>query len=154
MSSQATDITSSAPRRRSGRVPKEPERFVPASSPATSAKRKRGQDTEADIDMEDAASEEEPEESSEGEPDEEELREQRRKNKKKNKGKAAARKPAQKKAKTNGEAVNLAIRPAANTKAVRVKARKTAPIRKSAVADAAEGLYGAFYGPPHVDGDA
>jgi cohesin complex subunit SA-1/2 len=131
------DISSSAPRRKSGRVSKKPAPFVPASSPAGSAKRKRDErddEQDEDAEMQDISSEEE-EESSEGEPDEEELKERRKKNKRK----AAARKPAPKKPKTNGEPVSLAIRPA--TKKAPKKQRK-APIRKSAVAEDTEGIYG------------
>ena len=135
LSTPANDVTSSAPRRTSGRVTRQPEPFVPASSPATSAKRKRNETGNADVEMEDAEEEEEEEEGSEDEPDEEELRERRRAKK----GKNAARKPAPKKHKTNGEAVSLAIRPATTNRAR--KPRK-APIRKSAVGEDAEGLYG------------
>ncbi|KAF2112903.1 STAG domain-containing protein [Lophiotrema nucula] len=133
LSSEAPDITSSAPRRKSGRVSKKPEPFVPASSPAGSAKRKRNDTAEGGDDLEDPSDEEEG--SSEGEPDEEELREQRRKKK----TKAPARKPAAKKPKTNGTAqVSLAIRPAAPP---RPKKPRKAPVRKSAFAENADGLY-------------
>jgi len=132
-SSAAADISSSAPRRKSGRVSRKPEPFVPASSPAGSAKRKRTDE----IDSEPSSGEEEQAESSEGEPDEEELREKRRK-----KGKTPARKPAPKKPKTNGGPISLAIRPAKGKPSKPKKPRK-APIRKSAlVEEDAGGLYG------------
>ncbi|KAF2466081.1 STAG-domain-containing protein [Lindgomyces ingoldianus] len=138
MSSEAVDITSSVPRRKSGRVSKKPEPFVPASSPAGSAKRKRNvaTDGDGDGDVAEQASEEEQTESSEGEPDEEELRERRRKKK----TKPAPKRPASKKPKTNGESISLAIRPAASNPQRPRKPRK-GPIRKSAIAEDAEGLY-------------
>lgn len=126
----ATDIASSAPRRKSGRVVKKPELFV--SSPAGSTKRKRTDEGDGD-----PVSEEEPEESSEDEPDEEELREKRRKTK----SKPAARKPATKKPKTNGETMSLAIRPA-KSKSGRPKKPRKALSRKSALVEDADGLYG------------
>ncbi|KAF2260154.1 STAG-domain-containing protein [Lojkania enalia] len=135
MSPEAANITS-APRRKSGRVSTKPQRFVPAASPAGSAKRKRtAEETDGDIDVDEPSSDEEQTESSEGEPDEEELRERRRKQKK---TKTPGKKPAPKKAKTNGATVSLAIRPAAS----RPKKPRKAPIRKSAIGDDTEGLYG------------
>ncbi|KAF2873572.1 hypothetical protein BDV95DRAFT_489918 [Massariosphaeria phaeospora] len=129
--------TTSAPRRKSGRVSKKPEHFVPASSPAGSAKRKRADANDSDADT-DASPSEEEQASSEGEPDEEELREQRRKNKGKAKGKSAARKPAPKKPKTNGQTLDLAIRPAAS----KPKKYRKPTVRKSALGDdEADGLY-------------
>ncbi|KAF2652215.1 STAG-domain-containing protein [Lophiostoma macrostomum CBS 122681] len=128
------DITSSAPRRKSGRVSKKPERLVPASSPPVNAKRKRSDEADAGADADELSEKESSAASSEGEPDEEELREQRRKKK----AKPQTKKPAPKKPKTNGETLNLAIRPAA---AKPKKARK-APVRKSAIAEDADGLYG------------
>jgi cohesin complex subunit SA-1/2 len=135
-SSSAIDLSSSAPRRKSGRVVKKPELFA-ASSPVGSAKRKRTDESDNEVDAADSISEEEPEESSEGEPDEEELREKRRKSK----NKSAARKPAPKKPKTNGETMSLAMRPA-KPKASKPKKPRKVPARKSAIADDAEGLYG------------
>ncbi|KAF2190173.1 STAG-domain-containing protein [Zopfia rhizophila CBS 207.26] len=135
-SSEGADTTAPAPRRKSGRVSKKPEPFVPASSPASSAKRKRNNEADVDIDIGDPSSEEEQEVSSEGEPDEEELRERRRKKK----GKSTAKKPAPKKARTNGAPVQLAIRPA-TSKPNKPKKPRKAPIRKSAVGEEAEGLY-------------
>lgn len=133
--STAADITSSAPRRRSGRVTKKPEKFAPEASPAGSAKRKRHHENDADADT-DASSEDEPSDSSEGEPDEQEVRDRRKKKTQ------SARKPPQKKPKTNGETVHLAIRPATHAKKRASKPRK-APLRKSAlVEDGADGLYG------------
>ncbi|KAF2205662.1 STAG-domain-containing protein [Delitschia confertaspora ATCC 74209] len=134
-------MDSSAPRRKSGRVSRKPDNFVSASSPINGAKRKRNEENDNDDADIQAAESEEEEESSEGEPDEEELKERRRKTK--GKGKPAGRKPAPKKAKTNGETMNLAIRPA--TKAKPRKPRK-APVRKSAVAENAEGLYAEVFG--------
>ncbi|PSN65913.1 STAG-domain-containing protein [Corynespora cassiicola Philippines] len=141
VTSEAAPVTSSAPRRKSGRVSKKPEPFVPAPSPAASAKRKRAAvENEDGSDGGEQSSEDDPEESSEGEPDEEELREKRRKKK----GKAPARKPAPKKPKTNGETVSLAIRPATNATAKPKKPRK-APIRVSAITKEADGLYGEIF---------
>lgn len=138
LSAEAPNITSSAPRRRSGRVTKKPEKFAPETSPAGSSKRKRRDRNDSDNDGDDSTSENEESESSEGEPDEEEMRERR----KKKKTVPAGKKPPQKKPKTNGEVVNLAIRPATNPKKKSSKPRK-APIRKSAlVEEDAEGLYG------------
>ncbi|RYO64741.1 hypothetical protein AA0113_g5792 [Alternaria arborescens] len=135
--SRADQVASSAARRKSGRVSKKPARFAPGASPTGSTKRKRGDDNDSGVDATEPPSEEESEESSEGEPDEEELRERRRRKK----AKATARKPASKKAKTNGDSVSLAIRPANNaTKKVSKRPRK-APIRKSALPDETEGLY-------------
>lgn len=142
LSSEAADITSSAPRRRSGRVPRKPERFVPESSPAGSAKRKRHDGNDSDGDSDAPSSEEEQSESSEGEPDEEELRERRKKSKKA----APAKRPPQKKPKTNGEIVGLPIRTATNGKRKAARPRK-APVRKSALVDEdADGLYGKLFG--------
>lgn len=135
-STHVADISSSAPRRKSGRVSRKPEHFIPASSPAGSAKRKRSDEPDEDAGTVDTQSEEEEDESSEGEPDEEELKERRKRIKKK--AKAAPRKPAPKKPKTNGEPVTLAIRPAT----AKPRPKKRAPARKSAVAEDAEGLYG------------
>jgi cohesin complex subunit SA-1/2 len=134
--SSAIDLSSSAPRRKSGRVVKKPELFA-ASSPVGRAKRKRTDESDNEVDTADAMSEEEPEESSEGEPDEEELREKRRKSK----NKPAGRKPATKKPKPNGETMSLAIRPA-NPKASKPKKPRKVLARKSAIADDANGLYG------------
>jgi cohesin complex subunit SA-1/2 len=132
------EVASSTSRRKSGRVSKKPDRFAPGPSPTGSSKRKRGDGNDSGIDAEDASSEEESEQSSEGEPDEEELRERRRK--KKTKG--PARKPPPKKARTNGEGLSLAIRPASNAAKKMSKRPRKAPIRKSALPDATEGLYG------------
>lgn len=138
--SEAADITSSAPRRRSGRVTKKPEQFHPETSPAGSAKRKRSEENDTDTERDEPTSEDEPSQSSEGEPDEEELRERRRTKKRA----PAAKKPPQKKPKTNGEIVGLAIRPATNAPKKPKKPRK-APIRKSAIVEDADGgLYGKF----------
>lgn len=142
--SGADQVASSAARRKSGRVSKKPARFAPGASPTGSTKRKRGDDNDSGVDATEPPSEEESEESSEGEPDEEELRERRRRKK----AKATARKPASKKAKMNGDSVSLAIRPANNaTKKVSKRPRK-APIRKSALPDETEGLYGRCAGTP------
>ncbi|KAF1994354.1 hypothetical protein P154DRAFT_502063 [Amniculicola lignicola CBS 123094] len=129
----APDAASSGTRRISSRVRRQTERFVPEASPAGSAKRKRGAESDGGAGAEGHASDESPEESSEGEPDEEELRERRRKKPAKTK----AKKPAAKKPKTNGETLSLAIRPAT----VKPKKPRKVPIRKSAVVDEAEGLY-------------
>lgn len=139
LSSEAPDIssTSSAPRRKSGRVTRKPAPFVPAASPAGSAKRKRATTNDGDPDVDDVSDDEEQEESSD-EPDEEELRDRRRKKK----TKPTTRKPATKKPKTNGETVNLAIRPATG----KPKKPRKAPIRKSALVEDAEGLYGGCAG--------
>jgi cohesin complex subunit SA-1/2 len=136
-SSPVDEVESSAARRKSGRVSKKPDRFAPVASPNGSTKRKRGDDNDSGVDADEPPSEEESEQSSEGEPDEEELRERRRKKK----TKAPARKPAPKKAKTNGEGISLAIRPANAAKKVAKRPRK-APIRKSRLPEDAEGLYG------------
>lgn len=135
LSSEAPDISSSAPRRKSGRVSRKPEPFLSAPSPAGSGKRKRTADAEDDATTHDAPEEEEPDESSEGEPDEEELREQRRKKK----TKTPSKKSASKKPRTNGETVSLTIRSATSNP----KKPRKAPIRKSAlVEEDADGLYG------------
>jgi hypothetical protein len=137
-------VASSAARRKSGRVSKRPARFAPGTSPTGSTKRKRGDGNDSGVDATEAPSEEDSEESSEGEPDEEELRERRRKKK----AKAPARKPAPKKAKINGESVSLAIRPASNATKKASKRPRKAPIRKSALPDETEGLYGTCAGTP------
>jgi len=131
IASSAVDLPSAAPRRKSGRVVRKPEHFTPASSPTGSSKRKRTDESENEVDSE------EEQESSEGEPDEEELREKRRKAK----SKPSARKPATKKPKTNGETLNLAIRPAKSKSGTAKKPRKAAA-RKSALVEDADGLYG------------
>jgi cohesin complex subunit SA-1/2 len=139
-SSDPADIMSSAPRRRSGRVVRKPEKFIAELSPTGSSKRKRRDDNDGESDVGGGAEEEEEEQSqsSEGEPDEEELRERRRAKK----SRPRAKKPPQKKPRTNGEVLNLAIRPATTTKKKAAKARK-APVRKSAIIDEdADGLYG------------
>ncbi|KAF2678498.1 STAG-domain-containing protein [Lentithecium fluviatile CBS 122367] len=139
--SSAADTTSSATRRRSGRVTKRPEKFAPESSPALSAKRKRRDGNESDIDSDAPLSDDEQSESSQGEPDEEEVRARRRKKK----SGPGAKKPPQKKPKTNGEVVNLAIRPAKPAKRKNAKPRK-ALARKSALVDEdADGLYAEIY---------
>ncbi|CAA9959853.1 nuclear cohesin complex protein [Pyrenophora teres f. maculata] len=130
-------VASSAARRKSGRVSKKPDRFAPGASPTGSTKRKRGGDNENGDDATDPSSEEESEQSSEDEPDEEELKERRRKKK----ARAPARKPASKKAKTNGESVSLAIRPASNAIKKLSKRPRKAPIRKSTLPEETEGLY-------------
>lgn len=136
-------VASSAARRKSGRVSKRPARFAPGASPTGSTKRKRGDDNDSGVDATEPPSDDESEESSEDEPDEEELKERRRRNK----AKASARKPASKKAKTNGESVSLAIRPASNaTKKPATKRPRKAPVRKSALPDETEGLYGTCAG--------
>ncbi|RMZ71286.1 mitotic cohesin complex [Pyrenophora seminiperda CCB06] len=114
-----------------------PDRFAPVASPTGSTKRKRGGDNENGDDATDLSSEEESEQSSEDEPDEEELKERRRKKK----PRALARKPASKKAKTNGESVSLAIRPASNAAKKMSKRPRKAPIRKSTLPEETEGLY-------------
>lgn len=141
LSSEAADITSSAaPRRRSGRVVRKPEKFTPRTSPVGSFKRKRPEDVDSEADGETPSSEEDQSDSNESEPDEEELKEQRRRSKK---SRPVAKKPPQKKPKTNGQ-VSLPLRPSTSTKKKAPKPRK-APIRKSAVADdEADGLYGKF----------
>ncbi|KAF2736048.1 STAG-domain-containing protein [Polyplosphaeria fusca] len=148
VSSQPADISSSAPRRKSGRVSKKPEPFAPAPSPASNGKRKRNLETNGDVDMDEPSDEQEESESSEGEPDEEELRERRRKKKNTTKPKGSAKKPAAKKPKTNGESVTLAIRPAT----AKPKRPRKAPIRKSAFADEnADGLYAEIFRGSRLD---
>jgi len=135
-------VASSAARRKSGRVSKKPDRFAPIASPTSSTKRKRGGDNEDGDDATEPSSEEESEQSSEDEPDEEELKERRRKKK----TRAPARKPASKKAKTNGESVNLAIRPASNATKKLAKRPRKPLIRKSTLPNETEGLYGRWRG--------
>lgn len=121
------------PRRRSGRVAKK----AAASSPASSAKRKRDDaDNVDDVDMDDVSESEDDE--SEGEPDEEELREKRRRAKKKS---ASGKQPTAKKPKptTNGAPVSLAIRPAASSKRKAPAKKRT---QKDATAEEAGGIYG------------
>ncbi|KAJ4290500.1 cohesin complex subunit [Kalmusia sp. IMI 367209] len=144
LSSSAADITSSAPRRKSGRVPKQRELFAPRASPTGSAKRKRGHANDSDVDGDASSSEEDGSESSASEPDEEELKEQRKKSRKK-KNAPTARKPPQKKPKTNGEIVGLAIRPATGARKKTARPRKAA-VRKSAlVEEDAGGLYAEIF---------
>ncbi|KAF1957699.1 STAG-domain-containing protein [Byssothecium circinans] len=143
LSPDATDLTSSAPRRRSGRVVKRPAKFAPESSPAGSTKRKRGADNESgsDVDEDAPSSEDEQSQSSEGEPDEEELKARRQAKK----SRPAQKKPQQKKPKTNGEIVSLAMRPATSKTKKASKPRK-APVRKSAVVDEDDdGLYAEIF---------
>ncbi|KAH7377770.1 STAG domain-containing protein [Pyrenochaeta sp. MPI-SDFR-AT-0127] len=136
LASGVSEVAGSASRRRSGRVSKKPEKFAPVSSPAGKSKRKRGNDNDSGVDADEPSSEEEAEESSEGEPDDEEVKGRRRKKK----TKAPGRKPATKKPKTNGESLSLAIRPATSTAKVAKRPRK-APLRKSTLPEATEGLY-------------
>ncbi|KAJ4356582.1 cohesin complex subunit [Didymosphaeria variabile] len=136
-SSSVADITSSAPRRKSGRVPTQRQLY----SPTGSAKRKRGDGNDSDVDNNAPSSEEEDSESS---ADEEELKERRKQSRKKRSA-TAAKKPPQKKPKTNGEITGLAIRPATNTRKKAPRSRK-APIRKSALVDQdADGLYAEIF---------
>jgi cohesin complex subunit SA-1/2 len=133
-SSRVADITTSAPRRKSGRVPTQRQLY----SPTGSAKRKRGDGNDSDAASNAPSSEEDDSESS---PDEEEVKE-RRKQSRKTKGAPAAKKPPQKKPKTNGEITGLAIRPAAGARKRAARPQK-APIRKSALVEQdADGLYG------------
>jgi len=142
-SSPAPDLPSSAPRRRSGRVAKKPERFADHASPTGSAKRKRGEANDSGSDDDAPSSDDEESESSAGEPDEEELRERRKQKKKRA---ATARKPPQKKPKTNGNIVGLALRPAAGVRKKAAPKARRAPIRKSALVDNdADGLYGRLH---------
>lgn len=132
-SSSVVDITSSAPRRKSGRVPTQRQLY----SPTGSTKRKRGDGNESDVDSNAPSSEEDESDSS---PDEEELKERRKQSRKK-KSATAAKKPPQKRPKTNGEITGLAIRPA--TSARKAARPRKAPIRKSALVEQdADGLYG------------
>lgn len=134
--SEAGDVASSAARRRSGRVSKRPEKFAPTVSPTGSSKRKRGADND-DSGVEADATSSDPDESTEGESEDDEPEERKRKKK----GKGTAKRSAAKKPKTNGTTVNLAMRPATGAKKIAKRPRKAA-IRKSAVADNEEGLYG------------
>ncbi|KAH7067632.1 STAG domain-containing protein [Paraphoma chrysanthemicola] len=139
--SEANEPASSAARRRSGRVSKKPEKFAPATSPAGSAKRKRGDHDDSGVEADEPSDEEV--ESSEGEPAEEELRERQRKRK----GKAAGKKSASKRPRTNGATVSLAMRPAAGASKKLTKRPRKAAIRKSAVlADEPGGLYADVFG--------
>ena len=133
-SSSAAEITSSAPRRKSGRVPTQRQLY----SPTGSAKRKRDNAHDSDADDTSPASDEDESESS---PDEEELKERRKQTRKK-KSALAQKKPPQKKPKTNGEMPGLAIRPAPAARKQAARPRKP-PIRKSALVEQdADGLYG------------
>lgn len=137
-SSSAADITSSAPRRKSGRVPTQRQLY----SPTGSAKRKRGNVDGSDAENNTPSSEEDDSESS---PDEEELKERRKQNRKK-KSATAAKKPPQKKPKTNGEIAGLAIRPAPNAAKKKAPRPRKVPIRKSALVEQdADGLYGKLH---------
>ncbi|PVH99437.1 STAG-domain-containing protein [Periconia macrospinosa] len=142
LSSEPAGITSpEAPRRRSGRVVKKPEKFTPRSSPSANSKRKRPEEADSDVDGESPPSDEDLSDSNDSEPDEEELKEQRRRSKK---SRPVAKKPPQKKPKTNGE-VTLPLRPGTSTKKKTTKPRK-APIRKSAIIDEdADGLYAEIF---------
>ena len=139
-SSSVADITSSAPRRKSGRVPTQRQLY----SPTGSVKRKRGDANDSDVGSgSDAPSSEE--EDSESSPDEEELKERRKQSRKK-KSTTSAKKPPQKKPKTNGEITGLAIRPAAGARKKAPRPRKAA-LRKSAIVEQdADGLYGKLRG--------
>jgi cohesin complex subunit SA-1/2 len=129
LSSPANDAQSTATRRKSGRVVKQPETLA-----ASSTKRKRPTPENEDAEGEDEDASEGEEDSDESEPDEEELRERRKRTKKQ----SNAKKPVPKKAKqANGEPVRLAIRPAAPK-----KARKAKPQHKVADAESVGGLYG------------
>ncbi|KAF2138652.1 uncharacterized protein K452DRAFT_352830 [Aplosporella prunicola CBS 121167] len=136
-SSPAPDDAPRTTRRKSGRVTRKPETIYTSSATATGgAKRKRG--AEPDDNADEGASDDDDEsddESTEGEPDEEELRERRRRRRQQQR-KTPQKKPAAKKSKTNGEALSLAIRPAAKSK----KARKPRP-SKIAAAEDQGGLY-------------
>ena len=134
-SSSAAEITSTAPRRKSGRVPTQRQLY----SPTGSAKRKRANANDSDADDLSPASDEDDE--SESSPDEEELKERRKQNRKK-KSASGQKKPPQKKPKTNGEMPGLALRPAPAARKQAPRPRK-APIRKSALIEQdADGLYG------------
>ncbi|KAF1971006.1 STAG-domain-containing protein [Bimuria novae-zelandiae CBS 107.79] len=136
-SSAAADISSSAPRRKSGRVPTQRQLY----SPTGSAKRKRGDGNDSDVDDNAPSSEEDEPESS---PDEEEIKERRKQSRKK-KNTTAAKKPPQKRPKTNGEMPGLAIRPAPGARKNTARPRK-APIRKSALVEQdADGLYAEIF---------
>jgi cohesin complex subunit SA-1/2 len=138
LTSDVGEVASSATRRRSGRVSKKPEKLASASSPAGSAKRKRGDNDDSGVEADDPSTDEQSD-SSEGEPDEEELRERQRKRR----GKAPAKRPAPKKSKTNGAPISLAMRPATNASRKLTKRPRKAAIRKSAIAEEEpEGLYG------------
>jgi cohesin complex subunit SA-1/2 len=135
---QASEVASSAARRRSGRVTRKPEKLVSAASPTGSAKRKRRDNDDSGVEADETSSDEESE-SSEGEPDEEELRERRSKKK----GKASAKRPVPKKPRTNGTPISLAMRPATGASRKLTKRPRKAAIRKSAVLEEEpEGLYG------------
>lgn len=130
MDQSDVESDSRATRRRSTRDRKPTAAFSPASS-ATKRKRGEGADVGDDVDMDDASDDEE-----EDEDDEEEAREKRRRSRKSASGKAkqpAAKKAKKSKADTNGEVVNLAIRPAAGGK------RRP---RKDASAVQVGGIYG------------
>ncbi|KIW03861.1 uncharacterized protein PV09_05158 [Verruconis gallopava] len=126
--SPAPDATTTGGRRKSGRVTKKPETF------GAPAKRKRSDAAVDDAEGNDASDAESSEES-DGELDEEEMREKRRRARKGHSAKSKA--PAKKKAKAvNGEAVNLAFRPAKSAS----KRRKPLPATR-AEAESAGGLY-------------
>ncbi|KAH8725758.1 hypothetical protein GQ44DRAFT_651801 [Phaeosphaeriaceae sp. PMI808] len=134
---EVSNTASSAPRRRSGRVSRKPEKFALTTSPTGSAKRKRGDNDDSGVEADDASSEE-PTDSSEGELDDEELRERQRKRK----GKGSAKRSATKKPKTNGTTLSLAIRPATGASKKLAKRPRKAGIRKSAILEEEpEGLY-------------
>ncbi|EKG16453.1 Armadillo-like helical [Macrophomina phaseolina MS6] len=144
-SSPAADnnTTSTATRRKSGRVTKKPETIY-STAPTPAAKRKRGAYADAQHEHDEDDDSEEDDESSEGEPDDEEVREKQRKKKRQAAAKAKStpqKKPAAKKSKPNGDTLSLAIRPAAN------KAKKPRKPRPSKVAAAEEvgGLYGEVF---------
>lgn len=134
MDQSDVESDSRATRRRSTRDRKPTTAFSPSGSSATKRKRGDGVDNGDDMDMDDASSDEDEEEE-----DEEETRDKRRRSRKSASGKAkqpAAKKPRKTRADTNGEVVNLAIRPAAGGK------RRP---RKDASAVQVGGIYGGLY---------
>ncbi|KAI9709555.1 MAG: hypothetical protein M1820_003315 [Bogoriella megaspora] len=121
-------------RRTSGRVSKLPQRFS-GVAPNGSVKRKRSDEDDEGISMQDEDASDESEDQSEEEPDEEEIREQRRVARK---SKTTRDKPAPKKARPNRNTMDLAIR---TTGGAAKKSRKAASARAVSEEDL-EGLYG------------
>ena len=120
-------------RRTSGRVSKQPQRFAATTSGPT--KRKRSEEHDEGIGMEDDASGDGSEDETEGEPDEEEVREKRRATRRVN---ATRDKPVAKKPRADNTTIDLAIR----TSKTRPKQSRRAAKTRAVSDEEAEGIFG------------
>ena len=128
-------------KRASGRVRKQTEFLAGRSSPSTSsAKRKRSNDEDGDVEMPEEYLSDEELPSEDDEPAEEEIREKKARSRKPKS--TAPKKPAQKKPKVNGM-TSLPFRP---TGATKKKAPKKAKKLVGADAEEAGGLYAEIFG--------